>query len=208
MTPKTQILYIHGGGTFKNRRDYLQFLRNRPVSLEQRALWHGSFLEKELGRRCEIIRPKMPCPENALYADWKVHFERHFPLLRRGLILIGNSLGGIFLARYLSEHKFQKKILSAYLVCPPFDNTLPGEDIVGGFILPANLALLEKNCPRLTLIFSADDPVVPASHAEKYARRLKKAKILTLEGKNGHFKVPEFPELAGMANRPALRAPW
>lgn len=198
MKTKTQILYIHGGGTFRNRRDYLCFLKNRPVSLEQRERWHDAYLDKKLGRHCEIIRPKMPCPEHALYADWKLHFERHIPLLRNSSILIGNSLGGIFLAKYLSEHKFPKKILSAYLVCPPFDNTLPAEEIVGGFRLPADLSLLEKNCSRLTLIFSKDDPVVPSAHADKYASRLKKAKIIIYAGKNGHFKVAEFPELVGM----------
>lgn len=207
MTTKPQILHIHGGATFKNRRDYLQFLRCRPVALEQRERWHDSYLDKSLGRRCEIIRPRMPCPENARYADWKIHFERHFPLVRRGVILLGSSLGGIFLARYLSEHKFPKRILSAYLVCPPFDNTLPDEAIVGGFKLPAGLSLLEKNCQRLTLLFSADDPVVPSAHAGKYARHLKKARILTFTGKNGHFKVAQFPELVEMIKSDLKRRP-
>ena len=140
----------------------------------------------------------MPCAECASYEDWKLHLERHLPLLRRNIILIGSSLGGIFLARYLSENKFPKKILAAYLVCPPFDNSLPGEEICCGFRLPRDLALLEKNCRRLTLLFSKDDTTVPPAHAEKYARRLKKAEIVVYESKNGHFKVPEFPEIVAM----------
>lgn len=198
MKNKPQILYVHGGSTFSKRVNYLKFLRARPVSTEERIRWSEAYLDRKLGAKCEIIRPKMPCPERAVYADWKIHFERHIPLLRRNVILIGTSLGGIFLARYLSENKFPKKVLSAYLVCPPFDNSLPGEEICCGFRLPRSLMLLEKNCRRLTLLFSKDDPTVPVSHAAKYARRLKKAKTIVYKSKNGHFKVPEFPELVKM----------
>jgi len=198
MKNKPQILYIHGGGTFSKRGDYLKFLKNRPVSAEARVRWHDAYLDKHLGGKCEIIRPKMPCPERAVYSEWKIHLERHFPLLRHDIILIGNSLGAIFLARYLSENKFPKKILATYLVCPPFDNSLPEEEICCGFRLPSDLAPLKKNCRRLVLLFSKDDPVVPLAHAEKYARRLKEAKIVIFENKNGHFKVPEFPELVVM----------
>ena len=73
----------------------------------------------------------MPLQENAKYNDWKIFFERYIPFLRNNVILIGASLGGIFLAKYLSENKFPKKILSTYLICPPFDNTTLGEDLVG-----------------------------------------------------------------------------
>jgi len=198
MKYKSQILYIHGGATFRNRRRYLDFLKNRPVCAGERIRWNEDYLDRSLGAKCEIIRPKMPCPERADYADWKIHFERHIPLLRDNVILAGTSLGGLFLARYLAENSFPRKILSAYLICPPFDNTLPGEEICGGFRLPLSLKLMEKSCNRLTLCFSKDDTTVPVSHAKKYARRLKKADIIIYDNKNGHFKVPEFPELVSM----------
>lgn len=198
MKNKPQILYIHGGSTFSERAAYLKFLKNRQVSTGERVRWNESYLDRQLGGKCEIIRPKMPCPECANYGDWKIHLERYLPLLRRNVILIGSSLGGIFLARYLAENKFPKKILAAYLVCPPFDNTLPGEELCCGFRLPRDLSLLEKNCRRLTLLFSKDDQTVPLAHAEKYARRLKNTVPIVYENKNGHFKVPEFPEIVKM----------
>jgi len=198
MKYKPQIVYIHGGSTFGRRADYLKFLKNRPVSTLERVRWSEAYFDGELASRCEIIRPKMPCPERAVYADWKIHFERYIPLLRSNVILAGSSLGGMFLARYLAENRFPKRILSVYLVCPPFDNTLPGEELCGGFRLPRSLKLLEANCRRLTLCFSKDDTTVPVSHAAKYARRLKKAEMIIYESKNGHFKVAEFPELVKM----------
>lgn len=195
---KNQILIIHGGMTFKNKKDYLHFLKTRKISLEEKRSWSDAYLRKELGKNFEIIKPRMPLQDNAKYNEWKIHFERYFPHLRDNLILIGSSLGGIFLAKYLSENKFPKKILSTYLICPPFDNTLPEEDLVGGFKLKSNLLKIEKNSPNLKLLFSRDDDIVPISHAEKYRKKLKNAKIIFYKSKNGHFKISKFPELIKM----------
>jgi len=191
-------LFIHGGNNFKNQKDYLRFLKTRPVSIEKRMRWSEDYLDKRLGRDFEIIRPVMPLKENAKYVDWKIHFERFIPFLRDNIVLIGTSLGGIFLAKYLSENRIPKKILSVYLICPPFDDTLPEEDLVGGFKLKSDLSLIEKNAKNLYLLFSRDDTVVPVSHAPKYAARLKKANITIYASKNGHFKVSEFPEIVKM----------
>lgn len=198
MKNKIQILYIHGGNTFKNRKDYLDFLRNKEISLEPRVKWSASFLDDALGNKFQIIRPRMPLSDNAKYEDWKIYFEKYIPYLQSNLILIGNSLGGIFLAKYLAENKFPKKILSLYLICPPYDNSLPGEDLLGGFKLPADLSRLDNCSKNVNLLFSQDDDVVPLSQAEKYRKKLKKANIVIFEGKNGHFLVPEFPELVEM----------
>ncbi|TSC73696.1 MAG: Uncharacterized protein G01um101444_478 [Parcubacteria group bacterium Gr01-1014_44] len=189
---------VHGGMTFKNKEDYLHFLKTRQISIEKKIRWGDDYLDKALGKNFEIIRPRMPLQDDAKYSDWKVYFERHIPYLRNNVILIGGSLGGIFLAKYLSEHKFPKKILSTYLVCPPFDNTVTGEDLVGGFKLKSNLSLLEKNSKNLYLLFSKDDDAVPVSHAEKYRKKLKNAKIVIYNSKNGHFKISKFPEIVKM----------
>ena len=194
---KNQIFIIHGGTTFKNKKDYLHFLRNRKIS-KKKASWSGDYLDKKLGKDFEIIRPSMPLKEDAKYNEWKIHFERYFPHLKNNVILIGSSLGGIFLAKYLSENKFPKRILSAYLVCPPFDNSIPHEDLVGGFKLKSDLSLIKKNSKNLNLLFSKDDDVVPISHAYKYKKKLKNANILIYKSKNGHFKIATFPEIIKM----------
>ncbi len=198
MKKKTQIIFIHGGMTFKNRKDYLKFLKTKEVSLEKTKKWFNEYTDMELGKKFELIRPTMPLSWNAKYEDWKIWFERYIPFLRNSVILIGSSLGGIFLAKYLSENKFPKKILATYLICPPFDNTLSEEDLVGGFRLKSDLSLLEKNSRNLTLLFSKDDDAVPVSHAEKYRNKLKNAKIIIYKSKNGHFRISKFPEIVKM----------
>jgi hypothetical protein len=200
MKNKTQIFMVHGGETFKNQKNYLNYLKNRPVSIEKNPKWALEYLDKELGKKFDIIRPRMPLQENAKYEEWKIYFERFIPLLKNNVILIGNSLGGIFLAKYLSENKFPKKILAVYLTCAPFDDTCPKDDLVGGFKLKSDLSLIEKNCKDVTFMFSADDDVVPVAHAEKYRNKLKNAKIVIYKSKNGHFKVSKFPEIVKMIN--------
>jgi len=81
------------------------------------------------------------------------------------------------------------------MICPPYDNTVEGEDLVGGFNLGKDLSLIEKNSKKTYLMFSKDDPSVPVSHAEKYGRKLKDSEIIIYESKSGHFKISEFPEI-------------
>lgn len=195
---KTQVFIVHGGMTFRNNKDYIHFLKTREVSLEKWPSWSDEYLVKKLGKNFEVIKPRMPLAENAKYNDWKIAFERYFPLFTDNIILIGNSLGGIFLAKYLSENKFRKKILATYLVCPPFDGTLSEEDLVGGFKLKSDLSLIQKNSQNLTLLFSADDDCVPVAHAEKFRKKLKDANIIIYKSKNGHFRISEFPEIVKM----------
>lgn len=192
---KPKILLIHGGMTFKNRRDYLNFLKTREISLESSPRWSKEYLDKKLGKKFDIIRPNMPLKDNACYEDWKIHFERYLPFLGSSTILIGSSLGGIFLAKYLAENKLRKKFLAVFLISPPFDNSLPHEDLVGGFRLPTNLSLLENSCRFLYLLFSEQDSVVPIDQAAKYALKLKKATIKIYPHISGHFQVAELPEL-------------
>lgn len=198
MEKKTQIFYIHGGDTFRNDAEYLRWLKTRTISTGKKIKWSDEYLDKELGKSFEIIRPRMPLQDNAKYRDWDICFETYIPHLRDNVILIGGSLGGIFLAKYLSENKFPRKILATYLICPPFDDTIPTESLVGGFKLKSNLSLLEKNSPNLALLFSKDDPTVPVAHAEKYHKKLPNAKIIIYKSKNGHFQISKFPEIVKM----------
>jgi predicted alpha/beta hydrolase family esterase len=195
---KPQILYIHGGSTYRSRKDFLATLKVLKISIEKRIRWSDDFLDQQLGDKFDIIRPKMPLKEFARYSEWKIFFEHYFPYLRDGIVLIGSSLGGIFLAKYLSENKFPIKISSLVLVAPPFDNSLSSEELVGGFKLKSNLLLISQNCPQVNLLFSEDDPLATLAHAQKYRQKLPQANFVFFQSKNGHFKVSEFPEIIEM----------
>ena len=196
MKEKTQVFFVHGGDTFKSRKDYMHWLQNRKVSLEEKKSWKDDCIKK-LGSQVEFIRPDMPCKNNARYDEWKIYFEKFIPHLRDNVILIGTSLGGIFLAKYLSENRFSNKILATYLIAAPYDNNLPGESLSGGFKLSKDLSLLEKNSSKVRLIFAEDDPVVSLEHLKKYEKKLPNADISILQNK-GHFRVETLPEVIKM----------
>ena len=198
MKSKTGVLYIHGGETFRSEKDYLKYLRTKKVSLGKRVRWNGDNLQKDLGSAFEVTVPRMPLQDNASYRDWKIMFENYLRLLRGKFVLVGGSLGGIFLAKYLSENKLSRKALSVYLVCPPYDDTMPNDRLAGGFKLKGDLSLIEKNCQNLYLLFSKDDDVVPVAHAEKYRKKLPNAQITIFKSKNGHFQIERFPEIVRM----------
>jgi len=199
------LLLIHGGMTFKDDRTYVSYLKRRPISLEKSRRWRDAYLEKSIGPRFEVIRPRMPLSENANYRDWKIWFERHLAIIQGRPVLVGHSLGGIFLAKYLSENKLKYKAHGVYLVAPPFDSRDlgEGESLVGGFELKQNLSLLAKNTDYLHLFFSTDDPIISARHARKYQNLLPKESITVLKNR-GHFSTPTFPEIVKLIKSEAL----
>jgi predicted alpha/beta hydrolase family esterase len=191
---KKQVLLIHGGSTFDTYRDYLSFLKNLKIDLNRyrKTKWSDS-LRKELGNRFDVLLPRMPNPMNAKYNEWKILFKKMAPLLDNNVILIGHSLGAIFLAKYLSENKFPKKILATMLVSPPYDDE-GMEESLGDFVLPKSLDRLNKQGGKIFIYQSKDDLVVPYSHLEKYKKALPNAIVREFK-KRGHFDQPRFPEL-------------
>ncbi len=198
---RPQLVSIHGGMTFRSKGEYMKWLKIREISLERRVKWSEGYLDEQLGKRFEIIRPRMPLADNAQYKEWEIHFERYLPFLCDGVVLMGKSLGGVFLVKYLAKKKFPVRIRSVYLVAAPFDNSLPDEDLVNGFALRGDLSMVEKNCGDVNFFFSPHDDVVPIEHCYKYMRKLPNAQFNVIENVEGHFQAEEFLELVEMIMR-------
>lgn len=78
-------------------------------------------LEQDLPDR-QVIKPEMPNKNLANYAIWKMWFEKHIPFLDpEKLVIIGHSLGGMFLAKYFSENEFPFQIQQLHLIAPVLD---------------------------------------------------------------------------------------
>lgn len=189
-----QIVIIHGGMYFETYEEYLEFLRNYQMDLERAEQWEEK-LQKDLGEDYQVIRPSMPAKYNSKYEEWKIWFEKFFLFINDDVILIGKSQGGIFLAKYLAENNFPKKIKAVFLLAPPFDDT-PDEK-VGDFALPKSLEKLAQQGGQIFLLQSEDDPVVPFSHQAKYLEQLPAAQKIVFKDK-GHFKMEDFPEIVEM----------
>lgn len=191
---KKQIIVIHGGSTFNTYKDYLLFLKNLKINLDKyrKATWK-SFLQKELNDKFDVLLPNMPNPMNAKYAEWEILFKKMAPLLKNNVILIGHSLGAIFLTKYLSKNKFPKKILATLLIAAPYDDKNM-EESLSDFVLPKNLDKFKKQSGKIFLYQSKDDLIVPYINFEKYKKVLPNAIIREFK-KRGHFNQSKFPEL-------------
>jgi len=191
---KKQIILIHGGNTFETYREYMSSLKSLKIDLDRyrKVGWKDS-LRKELGNRFDILLPKMPNPMNAQYDEWKILFKKIALQLDNNVILIGHSLGGVFLAKYLSENKFPKKILATILIAPPYDEK-DIEEPLCDFVILNNLKKLEKQGGKIFIYHSKDDTVVPYVDLGKYQKALPSV-IAKIFKDRDHFNQPEFPEL-------------
>ena len=193
---KKQVVIIHGGTTFDTYKKYIAFLKKRKISLDKLLRPHQGWkntLQKELGENFEVLRPRMPNGTNARYKEWKIWFERIILFLGKEVILLGHSLGGVFLAKYLSETDFPVKIKATILVAAPFDDSDRKESLTD-FKLPASLKKFAKQGGEIYLIQSKDDPSVPFEQLEKYKQALPSVKTMIFDDRE-HFNQETFPEI-------------
>lgn len=188
-----QVVVIHGGHVFGSYDEYIAHLRNYKIEgLEHltKRRWKDA-LQDGLGGGYEVIQPRMPSRENAKYLEWKIWFEKLIPYLSDGVILVGHSLGAKFLAKYLSEEEFPKKITATILVAAPFwRSTREHAD----FILADSLELFQKQGGKIVLYHSKDDKVVSFSELAKYQAALPAATVRVFDDRD-HFNQESFPEL-------------
>lgn len=190
---KQQILVIHGGDAFATYEEYIEFLKEFEIDpyMNRMGGWRSN-LEQALGDKYEVFLPQMPNYFNVKHIEWKIWFEKYFPFLRDGVILIGHSFGGTFLAKYLSEHTLPFKVKGTFFVSSPYSRD--GEREVVEHVLPESLSGLIDQGGKIFLYHSKDDSVVPFSEIEKYKLQLPQAKITIFEDRD-HFSQEEFPEI-------------
>lgn len=196
---KKQVLYIHGGDAFSKYDDYLNYLRTVPLrnlpGKEAKVLW-SSTLAEDLGSDYEVFAPAMPNKVNASYNEWSIWFERHFPYLKDGVTLVGWSLGGMFLAKYLAENNLPFVLGRVFLLAAPCGHYDDGQgNDCGTFQFDREtLDKLAKKPFEIAIWHSEDDFVVPFSAAGEFKEALPRAETRFFTDRN-HFLVEKFPEL-------------
>ena len=192
---KQQVLIIHGGTTFQNKEAYTEFLATLEIDIERlryKIDWKGS-LAKDLGGDYDVFTPKMPNATNAQYSEWKIWFENILPRMHKDIILIGHSLGGAFLTRYLSENKVSNNIKALFLIAAPYE-AIEGDEYLGAFELPKKNEPLSLQSNQIIIFHSSDDKVVPVEQSKKL-HALIEGSILVQFKDYGHFNVEHLPEL-------------
>lgn len=199
MAHKRQIVAIHGGGEFAglSRNEFLRELATREVSLErlrQKPSWKSN-LESDLGEGYDVLSPRMPNSDAPRYEEWKLWLEKIIPPLDEEVILVGHSLGGLFLVKYLSENAFPREIRGLFCVAAPYVDEESASGLTqSGFTLTPPLRRAGEQSSKLFLYHSKDDPVVPFSDLARFQKELTKARTNVFSDRK-HFNGEHFPEL-------------
>lgn len=191
-----QVFIIPGGDSFVTREKYLSFLKEFTVDnidtfSDDKKGWKDTLIAS-LGTSYEGFRMRMPNRDNASYEEWSVWFEKLIPFLKDEVIFVGHSLGGAFLAKYLSQHTLPVTCNGLFLVSAPFNTDT--DDALGSFVVTPPLDTLSRQCNHIFLYHSTDDPIVPFDELKKYQKELPAATARIFENRN-HFLQEIFPEL-------------
>jgi len=169
-----QIIHIHGGETFPDESSFLVSIIEREYNPFEEIRKRKDRIQQALISTHQMIAPTMPNALNASYKAWKIWFEKIFPYLNgEEIILVGNSLGGTFLIKYLSENTFPKKIQQLHLTAAVLDNEERNKDYLGDFIIDfSKIIMVTEQVKNIYIYHSKDDPMVPYSHAERLTKLL------------------------------------
>lgn len=193
---KKQILFIHGGYTFGSRKDYLNFLKSYELDPYRKRIYWINWIAIKLKNRYEVLNPDMPCEKNAKYEEWKIWFEKYIKFIKdKNPIIIGHSLGAIFLLKYFSESNFPKKVSQLHLIAPAIYNDGLGPEKLSTFKSDIKkIRKIEKKCKELHLWHSIDDNISAFKNSEIIKKIMPNTNFHIFKNR-GHFKQPTFPEI-------------
>ena len=174
---RRRVLFIHGGGEGAYEED-----KKLATSL-------GGALGATYDVRC----PKMPHESSPEYGAWRDRIAAELAALDGGVFLVGHSLGGSILLKYLCEEEAAKPVAGLFLVAAPFWGAEDWE--VDEYAVREDFA--SKLPPELPvfLYHGRDDEVVPFAHLALYADKLPRATVQELEGR-GHQFGEDLSEVA------------
>lgn len=193
---KKQIIFIGGGETFENKEDFYNYISTVELDPYKEGKYWRDWIIGVLSEDYDIIVPQMPAKQNSDYEAWRIWFERHFDFINdENPILVGHSLGGTFLLKYLSENNFPKKIKQLHLIAPAvYDDGLGLEKLSTFEFDIKQVNKIENLSNEIHLWHSEDDDVCLFKNSEMVKENIPSAIFHTFKDR-GHFLQPAFPEL-------------
>ena len=175
-----QMLFLQGAGEGAYKEDALLVER----------------LRLALGDDYEVTYPAMADDGDAPYDAWKIRIDQALAELVGPVILVGHSVGGSVLAKYVAEMPDQSQIAGVCLLASPFWGG-DGWRYDGYEDLEVPQALVTKSpAPPMFLFHCRDDETVPVDHLTLYQRRFPEAASRVLDD-GGHQFDTELTPIAG-----------
>lgn len=176
------VLFIQGGGTGAYAAD--------------RAL--ADSLGRALGAGWDVQYPQMPDEEHCPYPAWKAEIDARLASIERPVALVGHSIGGSVLLKYLSWRPLPPRIVGLFAVAAPYWGADPSWHW-DEMRLPADAATRLAGDWPLVLYHSRDDEVVPFAHLALYAARLPRVTVRAYDGLGHQFGEDLAPVAADIA---------
>ncbi len=140
------------------------------------------YLKSKLSAEFEILFPTIEKPTSPTYEKYKKMFAASFAEITEPVILIGHSLGGSMLLKYLSEEKSTISISGLFLVSTPHWKSNMKE-----FQLKTDFQNLIPGIPAIFLYHSKNDKYVPIENLKFYETVFKTATVRELPGTDHAF---------------------
>jgi len=149
-----------------------------------------SSLRSGLSEDFKLSAPLMPTPNNPHAASWDKACARHIEAAPVPLVLVGHSLGGSTILKYLARRGTPPGLRSVICIATPFW----GEDMKS-WMLPPGFAKRLSGVARIVFYHSRDDTEVPLSHVERYANALPRALVRKVDGRGHLFDNGEVRDI-------------
>mgnify|MGYP001571778415 CR=1 FL=1 len=140
----------------------------------------------ELGFKAVV--PDMPNTENPTLKEWSAYLKELIAEPDENTFLIGHSLGGSTILRYLSSLGVKRRVGGAVIVASSVE-TSKWPEIKSFFAKSLDYEKIKKICPKIIGIYSPSDPYVPFSNSEILKKKLN-AEIIVAENA-GHFNTED-----------------
>ncbi len=153
--------------------------------------WFPWLKEYQETKGNEVFVPDFPNAEFPKYNEWKEYWnENYASKVNEDSVLVGHSLGGGFLLRWLSENLISTDRL--ILVAPTPDDC--GIDEIKDFFeKPWNTEVLKQNIGTIEIFGAENDPYIPVEKLKQLASELG-AIFKDCPGK-GHLNEKELFEI-------------
>ncbi len=158
------------------------------------------WLKKELEScNCRVFVPTFPHPKDHSLANWLEGLEKYEKFIDEDTILVGHSLGGLFLLRVLE--RLEKPAHAAFFVAAPIGikpiKYYESDYAFSGFSFDWNK--IKGNARHFSVYHSDNDPYVSLGNGEELAKKL--GVKLTFIPNAGHLNAEsgymKFPLLLG-----------
>ncbi len=137
----------------------------------------------------EVLVPELPDPANPDRDVWTKSLIEAAGVLTDEDIIVGHSLGGAAALRFLEAAEARTTPHACVLISTPW--MIKDDRFRGFFLTELDHDVLMWRASKFVVVHAKNDPIIPFTHAERYAEVFHAKLIAPEEG--GHFDGAEYP---------------